>query len=63
MKLVTFVATDAVPRCGAFIDNDGKIVDLEAAHLARWKKPSGVLSSVLAIAEGGQNALDRRARP
>ena len=58
MKLVTFVATDAVPRCGAFIDNDGKIVDLEAAHLARWKKPSGVLSSVLAIAEGGQNALD-----
>jgi 2-keto-4-pentenoate hydratase/2-oxohepta-3-ene-1,7-dioic acid hydratase in catechol pathway len=41
------------------VEQDRKIVDLQAAHAARWKKPSPQLDSVLAIVEGGQDALDR----
>ncbi len=58
MKLVTFVAPESRPRCGAFIENDSKIVDLAAVYRERWGKPSATLSSVLSIAEGGAGALD-----
>ncbi|MFA5901707.1 MAG: fumarylacetoacetate hydrolase family protein [Hyphomicrobium sp.] len=39
------------------IDN-ARIVDLQAAHRARWGSASPHLSSVLAIAEGGPDAFD-----
>jgi 2-keto-4-pentenoate hydratase/2-oxohepta-3-ene-1,7-dioic acid hydratase in catechol pathway len=59
MKLVTFARADGIPRSGALIAGDQKIVDLQAAHIARWKQSSPALASVLAIAEGGADALDR----
>lgn len=49
----------AAPRSGALIDNDRKVVDLQAAHTARYKQAAPELASVLAIAEGGQSALDK----
>jgi|HubBroStandDraft_6_1064221.scaffolds.fasta_scaffold140393_2 2-keto-4-pentenoate hydratase/2-oxohepta-3-ene-1,7-dioic acid hydratase in catechol pathway len=58
MKLVTFTVSDGAPRAGAFIDGDRRIVHLQAAYHNRWKQDSPALASVLAIAEGGQNALD-----
>lgn len=57
MKLVTFVAPERGPRAGTLIDN-ARIVDLQAAHRARWGNDTPFLSSVLAIAEGGPDALD-----
>jgi 2-keto-4-pentenoate hydratase/2-oxohepta-3-ene-1,7-dioic acid hydratase in catechol pathway len=57
MKLVTFVSPEREPRAGALIDN-ARIVDLQAAHRARWGSASPHLSSVLAIAEGGPDAFD-----
>ena len=59
MKLVTFLSGDGATRSGVLIDHDQKVVDLQAAHVARWKQASPALASVLAIAEGGQDALDR----
>lgn len=58
MKLVTFTRGDSAPRAGALVDHDRKVVDLQAAHAARWNAPSPALGSVLAIAEGGTSALD-----
>ena len=57
MKLVTFVSVDGAARSGALIDDGNQIVDLQAAHMSRWNAPAKALDSVLAIAEGGQNAL------
>jgi 2-keto-4-pentenoate hydratase/2-oxohepta-3-ene-1,7-dioic acid hydratase in catechol pathway len=59
MKLVTFVSAGGAPRSGALIESDRKIVDLQAAHIERYKQPSPAFASVLAIAEGGAGALDR----
>jgi 2-keto-4-pentenoate hydratase/2-oxohepta-3-ene-1,7-dioic acid hydratase in catechol pathway len=59
MKLVTFVQAGGAPRSGALIDHDRRIIDLQAAHIARWKDAAPALASVLAIAEGGPDALDR----
>src|SRR5262245_54029443 len=57
MKLITFAGRGG-ERAGALIDGGRKVIDLQAAHRARWKKPSRALASVLAIAEGGADALD-----
>lgn len=57
MKLVTFVSVDGAARSGALIDDGNQVVDLQAAHMSRWNAPAKALDSVLAIAEGGQNAL------
>jgi len=59
MKLVTFAAQGRSPRAGVLIQGGRRVLDLQAAHRARWKKTARALSSVLAIAEGGANALDR----
>jgi 2-keto-4-pentenoate hydratase/2-oxohepta-3-ene-1,7-dioic acid hydratase in catechol pathway len=59
MKLVTFRLPGGLPRSGALIDADRRLVDLNAAHEARWGEESPALATVLAIIEGGQNALDR----
>jgi 2-keto-4-pentenoate hydratase/2-oxohepta-3-ene-1,7-dioic acid hydratase in catechol pathway len=59
VRLVTFLPRSGRPRSGALIEGDRRIVDLEAAHAARWGAPSDALASVLAIVADGQNALDR----
>ncbi|WP_315831754.1 fumarylacetoacetate hydrolase family protein [Bradyrhizobium prioriisuperbiae] len=58
MKLVTFVADQGEQRCGALIEDGSRIVDLQASHHTRWSSEAPALASVLAIAEGGANALD-----
>ena len=58
MRLVTFTTGSLARRAGALMDNDTLIVDLQAAHVAKWKKPADELSSVLQIVEGGKDALD-----
>jgi len=58
MKLVTFRLPSGPPRCGALVDGDRKLVDLQAAHQARWSKAQPALTSALAIMEGGADALD-----
>jgi 2-keto-4-pentenoate hydratase/2-oxohepta-3-ene-1,7-dioic acid hydratase in catechol pathway len=59
MKLVTFQLPGGLPRTGAFIDGDRKVIDLQAAYKRRWGEESPAFGSVLAIVEGGRNALDR----
>jgi 2-keto-4-pentenoate hydratase/2-oxohepta-3-ene-1,7-dioic acid hydratase in catechol pathway len=59
MKLVTFRLPGGSPRSGALIDADRKVVDLQAAHEARWREEAPALGTVLSIIEGGKNALDR----
>ena len=58
MKLVTFAIKGGAPRAGALIQGGKRVVDLQAAHKTRWKKTSRQISSVLAIAQGGPDALD-----
>lgn len=64
MKLVTFDAGDGVKRAGALAEDGGRVVDLLAASGGDAR-----VNSVLAIAEGGAEALAaaqdalRRARP
>lgn len=58
MKLVTFrAAAGGDPRAGALLP-DGQIVDLAAACVVRRGAASPLMASVLAIAEGGERALD-----
>ena len=58
MRLVTFQTGAGQGRAGALVDGDRMIVDLQAAHEARYGQPSLLLSSVLAMAEAGDAALD-----
>ncbi len=65
MRLVTFDAISQpgrLPRAGALIDGSNTVVDLQAAFSSRWGAPSPHLASVLAIAEGGPEALDQAAQ-
>jgi 2-keto-4-pentenoate hydratase/2-oxohepta-3-ene-1,7-dioic acid hydratase in catechol pathway len=39
------------------VEGGRRVVDLQEAHRARYKKPSGLLSSVLAMVQGGDAAL------
>ncbi len=57
MRLVTFQVAEGRSAAGAFVDGDTRIVDLQAAYMARWSEPSPMLSSVLAMAEMGEAAL------
>jgi 2-keto-4-pentenoate hydratase/2-oxohepta-3-ene-1,7-dioic acid hydratase in catechol pathway len=58
MRLVTFTRRrGARPRAGALIAHDARILDLQAAHRALHRKSSPHLVSVLAMIEGGENAL------
>jgi len=58
MKLVTFRAGRARPRAGALVDGGTHVLDLQAAHRARYRRSSSGLASVLAILEGGDEALE-----
>ena len=57
MRLVTYQKGGGEQRAGALIDGDTRIVDLAEAHGALSREPGP--ASVLAIAEGGDGALDR----
>lgn len=57
MRLVTFQLAGRPPAAGALVDDDTRIVDLQAAHVEHWSDPSPMLSSVLAMAETGEAAL------
>ena len=59
MKLVTFRLPGGSPRSGALIDADRRLVDLQAAHEARWGEEAPALATVLSIIEGGKSVLDR----
>ncbi len=62
MKLVTFqiAATGKRSRqyAGALIDGGRRVLDLQAAHRQRYNKSSRHMASVLALAQGGDAALD-----
>ena len=58
MKLVTFQTGKTVARAGALIDGGRRVLDLQAAHRLRYKKSSKHLTSVLALAQGGDTALE-----
>lgn len=58
MKLVTFQTAGGSPRAGALLEDAGSLLDLQAAHRARYASDSPLLASVLAMAEGGAAALD-----
>lgn len=58
MRLVTFSAGRSKRRAGALIDGDRVVIDLQAAHRARRGRASPMLASVLALVEGGEQALD-----
>jgi 2-keto-4-pentenoate hydratase/2-oxohepta-3-ene-1,7-dioic acid hydratase in catechol pathway len=58
MRLVTFRTGSGPARAGALAENDTRVVDLQHAHRARFKATSPQLDSVLAVIEGGANALD-----
>lgn len=62
MKLVTFQTKRAGARAGALIDGDRRVLDLQAAHRARYGKSARMLASVLAMAETGGDALDLAAK-
>ncbi len=55
MKLVTYTTGNGA-RAGALIDNDTRVVDLQAAHEGRRGQAAPQLASVLALIEG--DALD-----
>lgn len=57
MKLVTFSVRGGNRRSGALIDDGKTVVDLAAASQAKGRGTDR-LATVLAIAEGGQGALD-----
>jgi 2-keto-4-pentenoate hydratase/2-oxohepta-3-ene-1,7-dioic acid hydratase in catechol pathway len=57
MKLVTFRVGKGAPRAGALVEEGTQVLDLQAAHRARYGKGSRLLASVLAIIEAGDSAL------
>ena len=58
MKLVTFRVSRGAPRAGALVEDGTKVLDLQAAHRARYGKSSRLLASVLAMIEAGDAALE-----
>jgi 2-keto-4-pentenoate hydratase/2-oxohepta-3-ene-1,7-dioic acid hydratase in catechol pathway len=58
MRLVTF-ESEGRRRAGAFIEGDARIVDLAAAHQQRHGGHAPELADILALIEGGDDALDK----
>ena len=58
MRLVTFESGD-FRRAGAFIEGDTRVVDLAAAHQQRHGVHAPELADILALIEGGDDALDK----
>jgi len=58
MRLVTFTLNGGAAKAGALLNGDRNVVDLQAAHQEKWRQPSIHLDSVLALIEGGAEAMD-----
>ena len=58
MRLVTF-ESEGRRRAGAFIEGDARVVDLAAAHQQRHGVLAPELADILALIEGGDDALDK----
>jgi 2-keto-4-pentenoate hydratase/2-oxohepta-3-ene-1,7-dioic acid hydratase in catechol pathway len=58
MKLVTFRGARGAARAGVLFDEGTRVLDLQAAHRARYGRSARSLASVLAIAEGGEDARE-----
>jgi 2-keto-4-pentenoate hydratase/2-oxohepta-3-ene-1,7-dioic acid hydratase in catechol pathway len=58
MKLVTFRKGRGAPRAGLLVGGKAQVLDLQAAHRARYGRASRQLASVLAIATEGERALE-----
>jgi 2-keto-4-pentenoate hydratase/2-oxohepta-3-ene-1,7-dioic acid hydratase in catechol pathway len=58
MKLATYQTSGGGQRVGAVVDGDRRIVDLQAAHEARYGKPSPSLVSMQSLIEAGNAGLD-----
>jgi len=58
MKLVTFQVGKGAARAGALVEGGARVLDLQAAHRARYGKASRLLASVLAMIEAGDSAVD-----
>jgi len=57
VRLVTFLRKGE-PRTGALVEGDSRILDFQAAHQAHFGGTSPHLASMLAIIEGGDQALE-----
>ena len=60
LRLVTF-EHEGRRRAGAFINDDTRVVDLAAAHEQRHGVHAPELADILALIEGGDDALDKAA--
>lgn len=58
MRLITF-EHEGRRRAGAFIDGDTRVVDLAAAHWLKHSEQAPELADILALIEGGDDALDK----
>jgi len=58
MKLVTFTLGNAPPRTGALLENDRKILDLQAAYGRTFHGSSPLLETMLNVIDAGDEALD-----
>lgn len=58
MRLVTYLDQQGIQLAGAFINKDQEVVDLQAAHLNIFGSLSSALTSVQAMVESGEQALE-----
>lgn len=58
MILATFVGADGKPAIGAVDRKTGTVCDLQARHVASHGRPHPALTSMLALIEAGDEALD-----
>ena len=58
MRLVTYTDAEGVDRAGALLDQDLQVLDLQSAYRAREGRDSQALSSILALVEAGEPALE-----
>ena len=58
MRLVTFTLGNIPPRAGALVEDDSRVLDLQAAYSRMYHGSSPLLDSVLAMVEAGDEALE-----
>lgn len=58
MRLVTYTDVEGVERAGALLDQDLQVLDLQSAYRVREGRDSQALSSILALVEAGEPALE-----
>ena len=58
MRLVTYTDAEGFDRAGALLNRDQQVLDLQNAYRLREGRDSVALSSILALVEAGEPALD-----